>query len=54
MHIKGNENKVVDALSRGTHMIYEVNLSQTNADLHERIKVANEVDPLYVDILKKF
>ena len=53
MHIKGKENKVVDALSRGTHMIYEVNLIQTNADLHENIREANGVDPFYVDILKK-
>ena len=52
-HIKGKENKVVDALSRGTHMIYEVNLSQTNVDLHENIREANGFDPFYVDILKK-
>ena len=52
-HIKGKENKVVDALSRRTHMIYEVTLSQTNADLHERIRMANKVDPFYVEILKK-
>ena len=52
-HIKGKENKVDDALSQRTHMIYEVTLSQTNADLHERIRVANEVDPFYVEILKK-
>ena len=27
--IKGKENKIVDALSRRTHMIYEVTLIQT-------------------------
>ena len=32
-NIKGKENKIADALSRRTHMIYEVNLSQTNVDL---------------------
>ena len=34
-------------------MIYEATLSQTNADLHERIRTANRVDPFYVEILKK-
>ena len=34
-------------------MIYEVTLSQTNADLHEKIRTANKVDPFYVEILKK-
>ena len=52
-HIKGKENKVTDALSQQTHMIYEVTLSQTNADLHERIRTVNKVDPFYVEILKK-
>ena len=42
-----------NALSRRTHMIYEVTLSQTNVDLHERIREANRVDPFYVEILKK-
>ena len=37
-HIKGKENKVADALSHRTHMIYEVTLSQTDADLHEKIR----------------
>ena len=46
-HIKGNENKVFDTLSRRTHMIYEVNLSQTDADLHERIRTTNRVDSFY-------
>ena len=53
-HIKGKENKVVDALSQWNHMIYEVTLSQTIADLHERIREANKVHPFYVEILKKF
>ena len=53
-HIKGKENKVVDALRWRTHMIYEVNLSQTDVYLHERIRAANRVDPFYVEILRKF
>ena len=52
-HIKGKENKVVDALSRQTHMIYEVTLSQNDADLYEKIKTTNIVDPFDVEILKK-
>ena len=42
-HTKGKENKVADALSRRIHMIYEVTLSQTIADLHERIREAKGV-----------
>ena len=34
-------------------MIYEVNLSHTDAYLHERIRMTNIVDPFYVEILKK-
>ena len=52
-HIKGKENKVVDSLSQQNHMIYEVTLSQTDADLHQRIRATNEVDTFYVEILKK-
>ena len=52
-HINGKENEVVHALSQWTHMIYEVTLSQTDADLHEKIITANKVDPFYVEILKK-
>ena len=52
-HIKGKENKIADALSWWTHMIYEVTLSQTDSDLHERIRMANRFDAFYVDILKK-
>ena len=43
-HIKGNENKIVDALIWWAHMLYEVNLSQTNSDLHDRIRTTNRVD----------
>ena len=34
-------------------MMYEVTLSQTDVDLHERIKMTNKFDPFYVEILKK-
>ena len=52
-HIKGKEKNIIDALSRRTHMIYEVNLSQTDSYLHERIRKSNKVDPFYVEIFKK-
>ena len=53
-HIKCKENKVTDALNRRTHMIYEVTLSQTDAYLHEKIRMTNKVNAFYVEILKKF
>ena len=34
-------------------MIHEVTLIQSDAYLHERIRMANRVDPFYVEILKK-
>ena len=37
----------------GLSMIYEVNLNQSDAYLHKRIRTANKVDPFYVEILKK-
>ena len=52
-NIKGKENKVPNALSWQTHMIYEVTLSQTDAYFHEKIRTANKVDPFYVEILNK-
>ena len=52
-HIKGNEKKIVDALTRWAHMLYEATLSQTDSELHERIRMANGVDPFYAKILKK-
>ena len=35
-------------------MIYEMTLSQTDADLHKKIRKSNNIDPFYVEILKKF
>ena len=52
-HINGKENKIVDALSRQAHMLYQVTLSQTDSNLHKRIRTTNGVDPFYVEILKK-
>ena len=52
-HIKGKENKIVDALSQQAHMIYEMTLSQTDSDLDNRIRTTNRFDHFYVEILKK-
>ena len=51
-HIKENENKIVDALSRRAHMLYEVTLIQTNLDFHDRIIMERRVDRFYVEVLK--
>ena len=34
-------------------MIYEVTISHTDSDLHERIRMTNIFNPFYVEILKK-
>ena len=47
-NIKGKENNIIDALSRGTHMIYELIQSKIDAYLHENIRMANKVDPFSV------
>ena len=52
-HIKGKENKIVDALSRQAHMLFEETLSQTDLDLHKRIRTTNRVNHFYVEILNK-
>ena len=36
-HIKGKENKVVDALSRRVHGLFEINVSRVERDLEQRI-----------------
>ena len=53
-HIKGKENKISNSLSRRTHMIYEVIVSQTDLDLHKKIRMTNIVYHFYVEMLKKF
>ena len=38
-HIKGKENKVVDALSRRVHGLFEINVSREEIDLEHRIRM---------------
>ena len=33
-------------------MLYEVNLSQTNSNLHDKIRMTSGVDFLYVEVIK--
>ena len=51
-HTKGKENKIFYALSQPANILYEVTLSQTYSDLHQRIRMKNGVGHFYVEILK--
>jgi hypothetical protein len=46
-HIKGKENKVVDALRRRVHGLFEINISREESDLEQRIKAAGNNDENY-------
>jgi hypothetical protein len=46
--IKGNENKVVDALSRTTSILYEVSINKEENDIEQRIKSASSNDENYI------
>jgi hypothetical protein len=50
-HIKGKENKVVDALSRITNVIFEVSISREKNDIEQRIKSASCDDEKYIKIV---
>ena len=52
-HIKGKENKVVYALSRRTHEVYEITVSQPEGDVLRRIKIASIHDVEYGNLLNK-
>ena len=52
-HIKGKENKVVDALNRRTHQVYEITVNQPEGDLLSRIKIASINDVEYRNLLNK-
>ena len=46
-HIKGKENKVVDALIWINHEVYEITMSLPEGDLLSRIKIAS-INTYYV------
>ena len=52
-HIKGKENKVVDALSRRTHEVYEFIVSQLEGDLLSKIKKSSINGAAYGNLLNK-
>jgi hypothetical protein len=53
-HIKGKENKVVDALRRRVHGLFEINISREESDLEQRIKVAGNNDENYTKQWKNY
>jgi hypothetical protein len=52
-HIKGNENKVADTLSRRIHGLFEMNISRAESDLEERIRTAGIDDENYTKIMEE-
>ena len=52
-HIKGKENKVVDALIRRTHEVYEITMVQPEGDLLSSIKIAHIHDVEYGNLVNK-
>jgi hypothetical protein len=46
-HIKGKENKVVDALSIRVHGLFEINISREKSDLEQRIRTSGVNDENY-------
>ena len=52
-HIRGMENRVVDALSQRTHELYEVTMIQLESDLLSIIKTATVLYVDYINLLNK-
>jgi hypothetical protein len=46
-HIKGKENRVVDALSRSMKVVHLVVVSVSESDIKERVKTAQETDAFF-------
>ena len=53
-HINGKENKVVDALNRRTHEVYEITMSRPESDLLSRVKTTSEHDAEYLNLLNNY
>jgi hypothetical protein len=53
-HIKGKENKVVDALSRRVHGLFEINISREKSDLEQRIRTTCINDGNYIKMMAEF
>ena len=52
-HMKPKENKVVDGLSRRTHEIYEITVSQPKGNSLSRIKIDNINGVEYGNLLNR-
>jgi hypothetical protein len=52
-HIKGKENKVVDALSRRVHELHATTISMYQTDIKRRITEAANVDLQYKELVSK-
>ena len=54
MHIKGKENKVVDALNIRVHEMHATTISMYQIDFKEKILEAAKSDQQYMEIKEKF
>jgi hypothetical protein len=52
-HIKGKENKVVDALSRRVYGLFEINISRAESDLEQRIRMIGINDENYTKMMEE-
>ena len=52
-HIKGKENKVVDALSRNARLNFTAVIDTYTTDLDEQLKVGIEQDEIYQNLQAK-
>ena len=50
-HIKGKENKVVDALRKRVHGLFEINISRAESELEQRIRTIGINDVNYTKIM---
>jgi hypothetical protein len=51
-HIKGKENKVVDALSRRVHELHDTTISRYQTDIKGKILEAANVDLQYMELVE--
>ena len=49
-HIKGKENKAVDALSRNIHMMHAITISNSTSDLKDKIIESNATHEHYQQV----
>ena len=52
-HIKGKENKVVDALSRRVHGLFEVNINRAECDLEQKVRMVGISDINYTKMMEE-